>query len=112
MCKQQNAERIAKNKRDWYSKNAKKRYALDEERRDTDPGYKLVTAYRHRILKVVKGHPKSAKSLELLGCTPEQFREYLEKQFQHGMTWENHGDYWHIDHIRPCASFDFTIEKK
>ena len=23
------------------------------------------------------------------------------------MTWDNHGE-WHIDHIKPCASFDLT----
>ena len=26
------------------------------------------------------------------------------------MTWNNHGK-WHIDHRRPCASFDLTKEE-
>ena len=33
----------------------------------------------------------------------------LEKQFTDGMTWENQGK-WHIDHIRPCASFNLENE--
>ena len=35
----------------------------------------------------------------------------MSKQFIDGMSWENHG-YWHMDHIRPCNSFDFTKEEE
>ena len=33
----------------------------------------------------------------------------LESKFQSGMTWDNWAlDGWHIDHIKPLASFDLT----
>ena len=35
------------------------------------------------------------------------FMKHIEKQFKPGMSWENHGK-WHIDHVKPCASFDLT----
>lgn len=43
----------------------------------------------------------------LLGCTGEEFKHHLESKFQPGMSWENMSG-WHIDHIRPCVSFDLT----
>ena len=50
---------------------------------------------------------KSIKTTELLGCPIAQAMDWLEAQFLPGMSWDNHGE-WHIDHIRPCASFDLT----
>ena len=49
-----------------------------------------------------------ASSIELLGCTIEEARAYLENQFDEGMNWNNIGD-WHIDHRRPCATFNFEL---
>lgn len=49
------------------------------------------------------------RTIDLLGCTISELRQHLENRFIGGMTWENHGLHgWHIDHIRPCASFDLT----
>ena len=46
---------------------------------------------------------------ELIGCSIQFYKEYLESKFIVGMSWENYGFVgWHIDHIRPCASFDLS----
>lgn len=69
----------------------------------------LVASLRSRIYNVLKtqGIIKTARTEQLLGCSVEFFRQYISGLFQPGMTLENHGK-WHIDHIRPCASFDLT----
>jgi len=43
--------------------------------------------------------------MKLAGCSLNFLRNFLEAQFQPGMSWENYGA-WHIDHLRPCAAFD------
>lgn len=44
----------------------------------------------------------------LVGCPGPQFRRHLEVQFTEGMSWENYGVFWEIDHFRPLASFDLS----
>ena len=52
---------------------------------------------------------KSARTVELLGASIEEVRAHLEAQFKLGMSWDNWSlEGWHIDHIKPCASFDLT----
>jgi len=57
----------------------------------------------------VNKYIKSGSTLDLLNCTVEYLKLHLSSQFKEGMTWDNHGE-WHIDHIRPCCSFDLSIE--
>ena len=79
----------------------------------TDPDFKLKMQLRHRIYLAlkVKGISKSKRTMKLLGCTVEELWKHLESKFQPGMTKENYGK-WHVDHIRPCASFDLTDPKQ
>lgn len=81
----------------------------DSKRMETDPNYRLSRILRDRIRTALKrdSAKKCESSVALLGCSVDEARKHIEAQFLTGMTWENHGK-WHIDHIRPCASFDLT----
>lgn len=44
---------------------------------------------------------KSEKTINILGCSFEEFKQHIESQFLEWMTWNNYGDLWEIDHIYP-----------
>jgi len=74
-----------------------------------DPQQQLLNSLRSRLSGLVKKGKKAASTMELAGCTVAQLRQHLEAQFTDGMSWENYGKHgWHVDHIRPCASFDLV----
>jgi len=83
------------------------------EKLKNDPHFKMKQLLSHRIYLAlkVKGVSKSIRTMKLLGCTVEELWKHLESKFQPGMTRENHGK-WHVDHIKPCASFDLTDAKQ
>ena len=107
-----NPEKRSLNNSKWYRKNKKKaiqsRLRYHKKRYHSDPTYKLLSCLRTRIKQVLLYKVKSAPSLKLLGVNNvEEVWIHLEKSFKPGMTRKNHGK-WHIDHIKPCASFDLT----
>ena len=121
-----NREKIIQQKKEHYLKNKKhynqkcKQWRLnnkkhireyyhkyEKERFKIDPNYKLVKLIRNRINSVLKGKYKSKSTIKLLGCSIEECWQHLESKFQPGMTRDNYGK-WHVDHIKPCASFDLT----
>ena len=71
---------------------------------------KLKASLRSRLYAFVKGKNKKS-SFEYVGCSIGELKKHLSFQFTEGMSWENYGD-WHIDHIKPCASFDLSIEEE
>ena len=50
---------------------------------------------------------KDNKTFNILNFTKKELYNHLESQFTDGMSWNNMNE-WHIDHIRPVASFNFT----
>lgn len=49
--------------------------------------------------------------MSLVGCSGEYLMDYLSKQFRPGMTRENYGSVWHVDHIKSLASFGESIKE-
>lgn len=118
-CKLYNQNRYKNNKKTILLRN--KKYLLKNKnkrneylrlylrkRRNNDIGFKIKSNLSRRINYALKAK-KSKKTLEFLGCSIQQFKKYLESKFKPNMSWKNYGMFgWHIDHIRPCASFNLS----
>jgi len=102
-----NKERIAEWNKAWREKNKdillERKRAYENERRKTDPLFKLKCNLRASSGKAFKGKSKPATTEKLLGCSYNDFKDYIESQFVGNMSWNNYGDAWHIDHIIPLA---------
>lgn len=85
-------------------------YRMAYRRKANRPQFVVMSRCRSRIANTFLGI-KNAKTLELLGCTPEELKNHIELQFKPGMSWENRSD-WHIDHKRPISSFDLLDESQ
>lgn len=109
---EKNRELARANKLTQKSKETKRLWR--KKRREEDPHFLILDRLRSRMHKVLaqRGLIKTDSSRRLLGCSREALLAHLESQFQPGMTWENRGygnGKWHIDHIRPCSSFDLRF---
>lgn len=126
-----NREEEIKKRKIWYQNNkekhkkAREKYAAENkdslraarrkwenERLKTNVNYSLQKSLRSRIRLSLKGFYKKDKTTEeILGCTIEEFKYYLESKFLDGMTWENWKfDGWHIDHKIPISWFNLENE--
>ena len=92
-----------------YYKSYIRVYSRLRTKRDAD--YKVLCYLRTRIWFALKGKNKSQSTMQLVGCTIEFLKTHLAKQFKKGMNWKNYGK-WHVDHKRPCASFDLSKPKE
>jgi hypothetical protein len=97
--KQENKEKVKE-----YNKKYDKIYISNKLK--TNSFYKFKHNTRNLILmsfkRGVNQYKKNAKTESILGCTIEEFKIHIEKQFKDNMSWENQGK-WHLDHIKPLA---------
>lgn len=95
-----------KNNKDKIREYGKQYY--NEIKKDTDK--RLKQKVKSAMSNSVRFN-KSNQYLNMVGYTVQDLKEHLESKFREGMSWDNYGrGGWHIDHIRPLASFDLTQE--
>lgn len=106
-----------KKKKNYYQENKqeyiKKCTAYQLKRCKQDPSFKIEKNLRCRLYHAFKKQKtdKYCRTKQLTGCELPFLKEYLEAKFTQGMLWENYGD-WHIDHIKPCCSFNLKEEEE
>ena len=76
-----------------------------------DPNFRILRNLRSRIYCALKGITKGKSTRKLIGCSVPKLKIHLESMFVSGMTWNNYGE-WHLDHIKPCSSFDLRKENE
>jgi|GEM_PF-5967329 len=101
IIKREKLRLIANNYQHNYTKNKRK----------NDISYRVLCYLRTRLWKTLKQNKRIKSTSELVGCSIEDLRFHLQKNFKEGMSWDNYGD-WHIDHEIPCANFKNVKQEK
>jgi hypothetical protein len=114
---EKNKESISLNNKNWRENNKLKlkEYrkskkdilnSQSKDRRKNNVIVKLSFNIRCRVKNFLnsKNISKNNKTFNIVGCSPEFLKEYLEKKFTEGMTWDLMGQHIHIDHIIPLSS--------
>jgi len=115
--KENNPEKVKSSQKKWrekqneYSKlwkeNNPEKVKENRKKYRTNPKTKLTESVRRRIKKymLIKNITKRNKTFEIVGCSPDELKNYLEGLFVDVMSWDNYGLYgWHIDHKIPLSS--------
>ena len=111
-----NKEKYTANVKKWRENNKEQTRAYQKNKRKTDPLYRLKSNLKTTILMALKksNYPKRSHTEQILGCSYQFLKEYLESKFESWMNWENKGNWngyptcinthWDIDHIIPLSS--------
>lgn len=76
----------------------------------SDIAYRLKCCLRSRLRQTLRAGEKSCSSSELVGCSPQDLKQYLTNLFKPGMSWDNYGSKgWSVDHILPCKMFNLSL---
>lgn len=92
----------------------KKTQIYIKNRVKTDPQFKLRTLLRSRLSAALRNKAKQGSSVRDLGMSIKDFLVYLNVDCFHryGIPYTGNEKLFHIDHIRPLASFDLTNKEE
>jgi hypothetical protein len=137
---EENRERVRKQQREYYLKNREHlkdvrrehyhanwkecrerqakyyktyREILNAKRREYFKGNsraRMVKNLRSRLSSIMRG--KSKNTMDFIGCDKGHLNRHMEVQFKKGMTWQNYGKVWVVDHHIPISAFDYDNPKE
>lgn len=114
--REKNKEKQRELSKKWYENNKEYKLLKNSEnekyQRIHNPLFRVKKNLRSRISNALNGKIKFKGTIQLLGCSIDELKVHLEKQFDENMNWENYGMYWHVDHIKPCSLFNLLNENE
>ncbi len=97
----------------WREQNPERWFAIrqraSEKRRSTPWGQinNNVWCGIHKGLRTQTSRKNPGKYERALGYRYADLKAHLKRRFKRGMTFDNWGKVWEIDHIAPCSAFQF-----
>lgn len=108
---EEHKEKLRAEARDYYVRNKPEVIRRAMKRMQNSPSIRIKQNLSRRIRQALEARNtrKSNRTVQLLGCSIESFKLYLQSNFEPGMSWDAfmRGEI-HIDHELPCALFDLT----
>ena len=96
-----------KETKEWWIQHPEKTKLYNAKRRSSPKG-RLSHTMGSCIYSSLQKGIKSGRHWEnLVGYTINELKQFLERRFKVGMTWENYGKEWHIDHVMPISAFNY-----
>lgn len=99
-------EQIKKSAKKYREENKEKINQSHVKRLRSDPVYKMKEQTRNMLRYALrsKGHHKTSRTADIIGCNLDFLCEYLFKTWEknYGRPWD--GEPYHIDHIVPLAT--------
>lgn len=102
----ENLERSRKNTREYYFKNKEKVISKNRERYRKNPCSNLNHCTSIALRRAIRNIKYNSSYFDKLGYTKYDFIKHIKRKFKKGMTLNNHGEIWEIDHIVPVCKFD------
>lgn len=100
---------------EWAKRNRKSTSEYRRNRYNSDPIFNIAIKLRRRIYMALKTQEKikGSRTIDLLGCSFEDLKGYIETLFREGMNWEKvRSGEIQLDHVLPCAFFDLTTREE
>ncbi len=100
-----NKETHKKLQSDWAKNNRQHLNNKYNTRYHNDLHFKIKKLCHKHLLNNLN---KKSSTMTYFSCDIELFIKWLEYCFIDEMSMENHGSYWHLDHVIPVSLFDLS----
>ena len=109
---EKNKEITKQRSKEWRENNRERNNKTICERLKVRKKEDVLFKLKHKIrtdiyisLRRNLGKKRSKKIEEIIGLPINEYKKYIESQFEDWMSWDNWGQHtWHIDHIIPLSS--------